>query len=150
MKTKHKTIQNIAGEILLYFYVLKTKKYQELQKQTFDFFTNDHDKGIILKNKENKKNELVDKYSDTDLYNALKYLQNKNFVFFANGGNYMGGEAFHVIELTDLGIDIIENVEKVGGDKKFIQIFNLNLNVESLLKIENDFTIESIIKASIL
>ncbi len=145
MSKKEKTIKEIAGEILLYFYVLQRKNYSELEKQQFNFLIRN---GIKLENK--TKNELTEKYSDSDLYNALRYLENKNFVQFAKNGETNIEKAFVVIELTADGMDIIEGVKRGDGKSIYKTTFNFNLNIDSLLKLENNINLESIIKASLI
>ena len=146
---KNKTIKKISGEILIYLYAIQRCDYGKLDIQNFDFYYGG-DHGIYLSNKEKHKSELATKYKDIDLFNALKYLQQKEFVRFAGNGQTNMGESFIVLEVTDLGIDIVEGVEKEIGKDKFQIVFNFELNLQSLLKIENNFDIDSLIKASVL
>ena len=151
-----KSIQTIAGELLLYFYWLHrtnpTLLHDEMiEFQVRHFSDNTHDSSPVLTDKLIPQPFLdLKDYSDVDLYAALKYLYDKNLIRYSLGHTNVH-DYFSKIELTANGVDIIEGIEKGDSERKQFNItFNFNITnnttIESLLKAE----LGSLFKASFL
>ena len=94
--------------------------------------------------------EELKKYSDGDLYNALKYLHDCGLLTFSESKSNVD-DSYHNFELTASGVDLIEGIERGEVERnQFNVTFNFNINnnitVESLLKME----LGSLVKASLI
>ncbi len=151
--TEFKPIKTIAGQILLYFYLLHRTKPVLLSDWMMSF--NTYTKKISIEDRSNT--EVIDSLiqissNEMDIINALEYLSQKHFISTGGKGLDMSGNAtFHSVKLTAGGIDIIENIEQGESEQKNFEInFNINvnnnMNIESLLKTE----IGSLFKGSLI
>lgn len=136
------TIKEIAGKVLLYLYEIQREQPAKLLFIVIEF---DELPGgrFSLNCSENKIKTALLKISENpnDIYNAHRYLVDKNFIqsseqAMAGSGAYIG------CLLTDHGVDIIESIER-GNEEK--ARFNLTFNI----KVENNMNVESLIKANL-
>ena len=145
-----KPIKEIAGEILLFFYALQRKNAFPIMEIVR--FSGIHNNNISIGRGESSfiKDLKNISSSASDIYNALRYLEEKRFIDFRES-NDTGGDVFHSIRVTAYGVDIIEGIEREEEErKKFYITFNIklaeNINVESLIKTK----LESLVKASLM
>lgn len=150
-------IKTIAGEILLYFYLLQRRNVTDLSYAMLHFklklTPETKIKGIemLQRNESILKEEKFDNYTDVDLFNALTYLRELQLITYEEIKDISGGSHINQIQITAQGIDLIEGIERGLQEKKEFNItFNFNIKndvtIESLLK--NEFG--SIFKASLL
>jgi hypothetical protein len=143
-----KPIKEIAGEILLYFYVLHRKNgFGSMDIIRFSGWDE-----ITLPDQPGLSHDLlaICSGSAADLYNALKYL-NEQHLLGIRISRDSGGDSMHNFELTAGGVDIIEGIERGQVERaNFFVTFNIkladNINVESLIKNE----LGSIFKGSLI
>ena len=120
-------IKNDAGKLLLYIYYKKTR-------------------GEKIPQVEDLKNST--KWDDVRLYNAVEYCENKQFIVTNNYYGMMSKTRLVrdiktsdvkndferiIFNITELGIDIVEGVEREDGEKQFNIMFNFNFNMDSLI-----------------
>ncbi len=141
-----KTIKQISGDILLYFYYLQRDDYSYLHDFTLSFqmrhFSNG-EKSPVMGKKDNDicKNLLKISEKDNDIYNALMYLYEKSFIELSNSKSNVN-DHFHNFKVSAYGIDIVEGIERGEEEKKN---FNVNFNI----KVKNNFNVESLLKAEL-
>jgi len=149
-------IKKIAGRILLYFYLIQRNDYSKLCDLVLEFqmrhFSDKNEKSpkIIHKDNEIVQNLLKIAGNDNNVYNALKYLENKGFIEMSKSSDNVN-DNFLNFSVSSAGIDIIESIERGKEEKReFNIIFNIkvadNINIESLIKTE----LGSLIKASLV
>lgn len=141
-----KTIKHISGDILLYFYWVQRQNYSSLHDFAVSFqmrhFSNNETSPVMQNtNHEISKNLLSLAESDGNVYNALSYLNEKNFIFF-NESNDNVSDNFINFRVTAFGIDTVEGIERGLEEKKE---FNINFNIQ----VQNDFNVESLLKAEL-
>ncbi|MEO6728524.1 MAG: hypothetical protein ABIM99_01245 [Candidatus Dojkabacteria bacterium] len=131
-----KTIKELSGEILLYFYAKQREQgfsYDEIIR--FEgIYT-----GKISYNGPEELNKISNNNS-ADIYNAMNYLNEKSFLSFKSSSD-SGGDSIHSLKVSASGVDIIEGIERDNQARNdFTVNFNIKLaetmNVESLLKAE--------------
>ena len=136
-----KPIKTIAGEILLYLYYIQRKCFSELNDAMIRFeFGSFNNKETNFSQRELSILNLdkFSSYSDNDILNAVNYLNDSGLIYFKESKDNIGTILFN-FKLTDLGIDLIEGIERGDDEKKNFNVtFNFNIN--------NDVTIESLIK----
>lgn len=145
--SQFKPIKTIAGEILLYFYFLQRKNITDLNMEIFSFFfkrtpENTLD-GIEIPGRDKTffNNEKFAEYTDVDIFNALIYLNDSYFVTYSESKT-TAGSYIHNMKVTARGIDLIEGIERGQEEKKEFNVtFNFN--------IQNDITVESLLKAEL-
>lgn len=142
-------MKKIAGEILLYFYTLQRRS--GLGSMENLVFTGQNEP-LSLTTESKLAKDLLSICDDSapDLFNALRYLRERDFVSMYHHSP-IGAEALNSFVVTANGIDIVEGVERGADDRKrFYVTFNMkladNINIESLIKNE----LGSIFKASLI
>lgn len=130
---KSKSIKEIAGDILLYFYARQRETGFALPDQIN--FGGIYSSQINYSGPENLK-KISRK--PADLYNAFRYLDEKHFIDFKTAHS-SAADTFYNIRLSAQGIDIIEGVElNEQARRNFTINFNIkladNINVDSLVK----------------
>lgn len=150
-------IKTIAGEVLLYFYLLQRKSATDLNFAILNFklklTPETKIEGVEMQERQMSilKEEKFDAYSDVDLFNSLTYLSELGLILYEEIKDISGGSHFAQLKITALGINIIEGIEQGEEEKREFNVtfnFNVqnNVTVESLLKAE----FGSIFKASLL
>ncbi len=139
-------IKTIAGEILLYFYLLQRKNVTDLSYAMLNFrlklTPETKIEGIEMqqRNESILKEEKFNTYSDVDLFNALTYLNELGLISYEDVKDISGGSHLRDFKITAQGIDLIEGIERGQLEKRDFNItFNFN--------IKNDVTVESLLKA---
>lgn len=139
-------IKKIAGEILLYLYLLQRQDIGKLKNARLSF-------GLWHRTKESESSGAqldrrpqtifqvkdFDAYSDNDLYNALVYLYDSGLIDYKDSPDNTGSNLFN-FKVTASGVDIIEGIERGAEEKR---VFNMTFN----FNITNDVTVESLLKA---
>ena len=154
--THLKPIKTIAGEILLYFYLLQRKNITDLNLAMlhFSFKRNPNNQvdGMEMPGRDKTilKDEKFEGYSDVDIFNALMYLSDSYLIDYKESKSTAGSH-LHQLKITASGINIIEGIERGEEEKREFNVtfnFNVqnNVTLESLLKAE----FGSIFKASLL
>jgi len=149
-------IKTIAGKILLYFYSIQRSDYVKLHDFVLEFqmrhFSDKNEKSpkVIHKDNEIVQNLLKIAGDDNNVYNALKYLEDKGFIEMSKSSDNVSDNLLN-FSVSSAGIDIIEGIERGKEEKReFNIIFNIkvadNINIESLIKAE----LGSLIKASLV
>lgn len=145
-----KTLKQIAGDLLLYFY--KLQRQDKLEVSHVIVFDNYPGENINLNDKSEFGKTILNlaDNSSIDTYNGLKYLEEKSFINFKEDGSN-AGILLHGLRITAYGLDIIEGIERGEKEKnEFHVVFNIklaeNVNIESLIKAE----LGSLIKASLI
>jgi len=149
-------IKTIAGKILLYFYSIQRSDYAKLHDFVLKFqmrhFSDKNEKSpkVIHKDNEIVQNLLKIARDDNNVYNALKYLEDKGFIEMSKSSDNVSDNLLN-FSVSSVGIDIIEGIERGKEEKReFNIIFNIkvadNINIESLIKAE----LGSLIKASLV
>lgn len=111
-------IKEDAGKLVLLYHKRKTKG--EKQPDINDLFE-------------------VTKWEASQIENALDYAERKGFLkSIKTMGNNKGVQNRASIELTEEGVDLIEETNTQEGRNEFNVTFNFNMN--------NEFNIDSIIK----
>lgn len=141
-----KTIKEIAGNILLYFYAISRKNRTALHDfminfQVRHFADGQNEEPTVGKNATDIYQHLKEiSRSDNDLYEALRYLYEGGFIGM-NITKDNVSDHFYNFEVTAGGYEMVEGVERGEEEKKkFNIIFNIkvenNMNVESLIKLQ--------------
>lgn len=139
-------IKTIAGEILLYFYLLQRKNVTDLSYAMLHFklrlTPETRIEGIEMqqRNESILKEEKFHTYSDVDLFNALTYLDELHLISYEDIKDISGGSHINHLKITACGIDLIEGIERGQQEKR---AFNITFN----FNIKNDITVESLLKA---
>ena len=135
-----KTIQKMAEQLLLSFYVMQSKKGYISQSviafegpSTWKFHTGESDVREVLTS--------ISAGSVINLKNAFQYLKEKRLIDFQSNGIFQEAIDIFNLSITAAGVDIIEGVDGAETDKRRYQMtFNVkladNINLESLLKAE--------------
>ncbi|PIX81264.1 MAG: hypothetical protein COZ34_04165 [Candidatus Pacebacteria bacterium CG_4_10_14_3_um_filter_34_15] len=112
-----KTLKQIAGDLLLYFY--KLQRQDKLEVSHVIVFDNYPGENINLNDKSEFGKTILNlaDNSSIDTYNGLKYLEEKSFINFKEDGSN-AGILLHGLSITAYGIDIIEGIERGGKRKK--------------------------------
>ena len=141
-------IKKISGALLLYFYWLQRSDIGKLRSSMISFNlryyqNNNQESGVQIGD---RKNSILgvnkfDVYSDNDLYNALIYLIDSGLLDL-NEHEETGGIHFHRLKVTSSGVDIVEGIER--GEEERVE-FNVTFN----FNIENNVTVESLLKAEL-
>lgn len=145
-----KSIKNIAGDILIYFYYLQRKNGAPII-DILRFSNNFHGPiKIEGENQFNKGIREISSDSDIDAFNAINYLYEKNFIECKISSD-TGGDNYIMLKVSAWGIDVIEGIERGEKEKKeFNFVFNIkladNINIDSLIKNE----LASLFKASLI
>ena len=144
-----KPIKTIAGEILLFFYVLHRKNPSTLSNwiTSFqDYHLPEESKAEGMVN--NDKNEIYQNllnigFNTVNIYNALCYLEGKGFITY-NSSRDSHAMNIYGIGLTAYGIDVVEDIDQVNEEKRnqAQQNFEVNFNIT----VNNNITVESLIK----
>lgn len=137
------TIKETAGKILLYFYQLQRTVPLSMPYRQLGFIDKKNGGGVFLtSDKKWLTSNLLDiNPSSTDVFNAYLFLRDKNFIqsrerMTADAKIYVG------IQLTALGIDVIEGVEGgPEGQQNFTATFNI--------PVDGGATIESVISENL-
>jgi len=145
-----KPIKKIAGELLLYFYTLQRKQGIPIAEHVR--FKN-HWGGPISVTGDGSFEKTILKIgngSDIDVFNAINYLLEKNFID-CKASTDTGGYSYIWLKVSAFGIDIIEGIERSKEAKNEFSVnFNIkladNINIDSLIKNE----LGSLIKASLI
>ena len=128
-------IQQISGDVLLLIYALQRQGETgdgivSLDRRFTQFESSEFGQKILAASG----GKVI------DAYEALRYLEEKGFLYFKESNDNM---TFHFINMrvTAFGVDIVEGIEKGDAERKAFQmIFNIkladNINVESLIKNE--------------
>ena len=132
------TIKETAGKVLLYFYQMQRTAPLAMPNRQVGFIEKkDGGLGFTSDKKWLAKDLLSLNPKATDVYNALLFLLNKNYIqarerVSTKARIYVG------IELTGGGIDITEGIERGrDGHRDFEAAFNIKSNssrVEDLIK----------------
>lgn len=138
------TIKETAGKLLLYLYELHRNtpgdmKYLQLS------FDNVSGGGVKVHsdNKQLKENLNKINPSDSDIYTAFLFLQDKYFILANTPTKTPQVVDFYIgVRLTDRGVDVIEGIER-GQEEK--QAFNVTFNI----KVDNNMNVESLVKANL-
>ena len=139
-------IKTIAGEILLYFYLLQRKNVTDLSYAMLNFrlrlTPETKIEGIEMqqRNESILKEEKFNTYNDVDLFNALTYLNELGLISYEDVKDISGGSHLRDFKITAQGIDLIEGIERGQQEKRD---FNISFN----FNIKNDVTVESLLKA---
>lgn len=149
MKTKSsqnsiKPLKKIAGEILLYLYWMHRKNIPKLQNIHLNFTMWDLNlEGIVLTKREDSIfsiNEFKE-YTDNDLFGALQYLNDLYLIEYTERKNTTGLK-FLNFKVPAQGVQMVEGIQSSQEEKnEFNVTFNFNL--------ENNITIESLLKAEL-
>lgn len=141
-------IKTIAGEIILYFYLLQRKNVTDLHYAILNFrlklTPETKIDGIEMQDRNTSilKEEKFNAYSDVDLFNALTYLNELSLISYEEIKDISGGSHINQLKITAQGIDLIEGIERGQQEKREFNItFNFN--------IKNDVTVESLLKAEL-
>ncbi len=133
-------IKHIAGDLLLFFYDFQRKN--GFPPKNVVRFSGVFEGQISLLDRGDLENRLLEisRGSSADAYNALRYLEEKNFLDFKKASD-TGGDLLHGFHVTAYGVDIIEGIERGPEEKKeFHMTFNIKLadtvNIDSLIKAE--------------
>ena len=140
-----KPIKTIAGKVLLYFYFVQRTDNAKLLDTVLDFqmrnFDNRKEESPILVGKENliKKSLLQIAGSANNLYNALKYLEDKGFIETKYSPSRTR-DKFSCFRVVSGGVDVIEGILRGKKEKEeFCTVFNIKLadkiKLEDLQKI---------------
>ncbi|MCD6410390.1 hypothetical protein J7K92_00375 [bacterium] len=134
-----KPIKKIAGDILLLLYALQRKR-GSLDAEIISFDRDMNSKAELEKSELGKKLLKVAAESITDVYNAMRYLEEGCFISFKESNDNMTYYFFN-LRVTKSGIDIVEGIERGEKERKEFHItFNIkladNVNLESLIKNE--------------
>lgn len=137
-------IKKIAGEIILYLYLLQRQDVAKLKGQMLNFGLWHQPTGASGAQLNNRTDTIFavcdfDAYTDNDLYNALVYLYDSGLIEYKDSKDNTGSHFFN-LKVTSYGIDMVEGIERGEEEKK---IFNMTFN----FNITNDVTIESLLKA---
>lgn len=138
------SIKKIAGEILLYLYLLQRQDVGKLKSEILSFgiwHIPPEKQGAQLERRSETlfKVSDFDSYTDNDLYNALVYLYDSSLIDYTDSRDTFGSH-FVNLKVTSLGTDIIEGIDRGPEEKK---VFNVTFN----FNITNDVTVESLLKA---
>ena len=132
------SIKKISGDILLYMY--SVQRCEGFSNRILSFQR--MDKGVKLSANSDFEKDIfkIADNSAVNLYNAIRYLEEKSFIDFNDSGD-TGGDHFVNIHVTAFGVDIIEGIERDNeAREKFNITFNIkladNINIESLIKNE--------------
>jgi hypothetical protein len=144
---KMKPVKTIAGEMLLYFYLIQRQDVSKLKDAMLSFmlrhFSEDRKQvGAELDRRDNSILNIDEfkNYSDNDLYNAITYLNDSNLINFNDSKDNVGDHIIN-LKLTSYGIDLIESIERGKEEQNnFNMTFNFNIT-------NNDITVESLLKA---
>ena len=136
-----KPIKTIAGEVLLYFYSVQRTDNAKLYDMVLDFqmrnFNNRKEESPILVGKENliKKSLLQIAGSANNLYNGLKYLEDKGFIEMKYSPSRTC-DKFSCFRVVSGGVDVIEATLRGKKEKQeFYTTFNIKL--ADKIKLEN-------------
>lgn len=138
------SIKKIAGEILLYLYILQRQDIGKLKNAMLSFalwHLPEGKEGAQL----DRRSETIlgvsdfDAYTDNDLYNALSYLYESALIDFRDSRDSAGSHLIN-LKVTSHGIDMVEGIERGPEEKR---VFNTTFN----FNITNDVTVESLLKA---
>lgn len=139
-------IKTIAGEVLLYFYLLQRRNVTDLKYAMLNFrlrlSPETKIEGIEMQDRKISilKEEKFDPYSDVDLFNAVTYLNELGLISYEEMKDVSGGSHINELKITARGIDLVEGIERGKQEKREFNItFNFN--------IKNDVTVESLLKA---
>ena len=140
---KMSTVKELSGRLLLFLYKLQ----REGEPLTCQIQWHNKEDWVHSGKKMESNNQLLQRLlrvvngSENDLYNALKYLEEKKFIdldYVSRGS--MVGPISRSFRVTASGTDIIEGIEQDDGSRqKFHSLFNIIVNVdnvESLIKSE--------------
>ena len=134
-----KSIKKISGDVLLYLYSIQRKNGFP-RDSILSFQREDNGAKLSVSSNFEKGIFKIASDSSVDLYNAIRYLEEKSFIDF-NDSRDTSGYCFINIRVTAFGVDIIEGIERDDEAKKEFNItFNIkiadNINIESLIKNE--------------
>jgi hypothetical protein len=142
------SLKKIAGDVLLILYALQRRLgYCDDGVVSFE---RRMDNRAALEQSPLGNRLLQTCSSVADVYNALRYLDEKAFISFTESCDNMAYQFFNIRVIAG-GVDIIEGIERGEAEREqFFITFNIKLadtiNVESLMKNE----IGSIFKASVI
>lgn len=140
-------IKKIAGEMLLYFYLLQRRDVSQLSDKILSFqmryFSPGRaEEGPLLNDRNATILNIVEfeQYRDADLLNSLTYLGDCGLIDVSDSQGTVD-HTFLNIRVTARGIDLIEGIERGEKEKtEFNVTFNFNVSnnvtVESLLRTE--------------
>ncbi|MFZ1301864.1 MAG: hypothetical protein WAQ27_04815 [Candidatus Microsaccharimonas sp.] len=137
------TIKETAGKVLLYFYQLQRTVPLSMPYRQLGFIDKKNGGGVFLtSDKKWLTSNLLDiNPSSTDIFNAYLFLRNKGYIesrerTTAEARIYVG------IQLTDLGIDMVEGIENGDiGKQDFAAAFNI--------KVDSSMDIEAVIQQNL-
>ncbi len=142
-----KPIKTISGNLLLLLYTLQRKArlsvYTILDFEFSGALPLGED-AIKLAETSELARQLLELTSGSgeDVYNALRYLKEKEFVNYREEAIGGGTHCIRELSVCADGIDIIEGIERGEDEKKeFAVTFNI--------KVDNTFNVESLIKAEL-
>ena len=139
-----KPIKTIAGKVLLYFYFVQRTDTAQLFDTALNFQMRDsssrQEEMPILGRKDAKIQKNLLKITDNanNLYNALKYLEDKGFIGMKSSPDRTNDLFFEFRVLSD-GVDAIEAILRGEKEKQeFYTTFNIKLadkiDIEGLLE----------------
>lgn len=139
-ETEKKTIKEIAGDVLLYFYAKQRENIYTLEASLLDFDAQNSDIQLIGEGEFENSIRSLAVNSGNDVLNGIDYLLGKDFINCTKKSDNRGW-LIHNITLTSTGVDIVEGIERGKSERNnFYMTFNIKLtdtiNVESLLKAE--------------
>ena len=134
------TIKETAGKVALYLYQLQRTVPSGMRQRQLGFLERKDGGGLALtSDKKWLTKDLLDiNPTVADLLNAFMFLRDKRYIQSEERAT-SAARIYVGIQLTGLGIDIIEGVERDrDGKKAFTETFNIvvddNVNIERLVK----------------
>lgn len=134
-------VNKIAVDLLFFFYDLQRKN--GFSSNSIVRFAGIFEGKIDLQGKGVLCEQLlmIARGSSADAYNALHYLEEKNFLAFKKSTD-TAGDLLHGFRVTAYGMDIVEGIDR-GPEGK--NEFNVTFNV----KLADNVSVDSLIKADV-